>query len=275
MNFIVTGAGGQLGLVVCDLLRSMNFEVKAFDKDTLDITNPDLISNLIDESADCLINCAAYTNVDASEMESELSEAINTDGPKLLAIRCAQAKVKLVHISTDYVFDGNKESYHEDDIPDPINAYGKFKLAGEEWIREIHSDHLIIRTSWLYANKGHNFVNSILRQVDEGKTLSVVTDQKGSPTYAPHLAHTMLQIIKKDLKGTFHLANQGMCSWYEFANKILFYANIDLPIVGISSNQLCRRARRPKYSHLTSNRLNDIPSLPNWEKGLQEFFQNR
>lgn len=227
VRVIVTGAGGQLGQTLQEFspnLKNAQFEFKTATD--LDITDGMAVFELFESNTyDYCINCAAYTNVEQAEKTPEAAYQVNTEGAKNLAMACAKGKTTLIHISTDYVFDGEKEgSYTVKDEPNPINVYGLSKLKGEEYIRDILSDHHIIRTSWLYSKKyGHNFYRTIMQRATEGVDLYITDDQRGCPTNTETLGKFILnQIIEGNLPfGTYHCTDKVPMTWYSFAQKIL------------------------------------------------------
>ena len=257
-HVLVTGAAGQLGRCikkVASNYKSLSFVFK--DSKDLDITNKEKLDALfISGNFDFCINCAAYTNVDDAERFPDLAYAVNADGVKCLAEACSSNDVKLIHISTDYVFDGTKQSpYLPEDVPNPINAYGKSKLKGEKYIQEFLEQYYIVRTSWLYSEYGNNFYNTILKKARTEKKLSITTDQIGCPTNANNLALFLMGFLKTEIKpyGIYHFTDGKAMTWYEFAVKILRENGLD-EVVGLEKVKNYRTfAARPKYSVLNQS----------------------
>lgn len=281
-KILVTGANGQLGNELRRLCRSYpGLEFIFTDVDMLDITNPDAVSVFMEASKPAMvINCAAFTDVEGAEENVKQARKVNSLAPQVLAAACAMQNAFLIHISTDFVFDGeSSKPYKEDDETNPISVYGNSKLEGEEKIRTVFDDYLIIRTSWLYSEYGHNFLRTILSLAKEKEKIEVVTDQIGSPTYARDLANCIIDIIIKSilnpkayLPGVYHYANQGECSWYEFAKEIIKQAGLSCEVLPVDSSKVVRVAKRPKYSVLdtTKVRQNFGIGIPNWRDSLKE-----
>ncbi len=275
MKILVIGAAGQLGH---DLLRTLepDHEVAGVDIGEVDITNLDSVSGTVREHGPGLvINSAAYTNVDGCETEKELAWAVNATGAGNTATACREQGIPLIHISTDYVFDGSKgEPYLEDDPTSPLGEYGRGKLAGEEQVRETLADHLIVRTAWLFGSSGQNFVKTMLRLGREREELKVVDDQTGSPTYAGHLARALkaLAETRLDKPGIYHMTNSGQCTWYEFAAEIFQLAGIEVDLRPTTTTEFASPAPRPAYSVLANTRAPEI-RLPHWQEGLIECLK--
>ena len=286
-KILVTGANGQLGNEIRRICRNFpGLEFIFTDVDMLDITNPDAVSVFMEASKPAIVvNCAAYTNVDGAEENVKNVRKINSLAPQVLAAACAMQDAFLIHISTDYVFDGEStKPYTEDDETNPISVYGNSKLEGEEKIRTVFDNYLILRTSWMYSEFGHNFVRSIISLAKDRETLEIVNDQFGSPTYARDLANCIIDIIIKSilnpkayLPGIYHYANQGSCSWYEFAQEILDIVGIKTcKLVPISTEQYPSVAKRPKYSVLDTTRIRSSfgIGIPNWRDSLRECLSS-
>jgi dTDP-4-dehydrorhamnose reductase len=271
-NVLITGSNGQLGKSISALVEEKKSNTAVFTettKESLDITNRNQIELFFQShSFNYCINCAAYTFVDKAEVEKTQAFLINATGVKNLAEACKKYNIILIHISTDFVFDGTKGSpYTEKDTPNPINVYGASKLQGETYIQSILDSYFIIRTSWLYSEYGNNFVKTMLRLGAEKNELQVVSDQIGSPTYAKNLAEMVLEIIdsKNNQYGLYHYSNQGALSWFEFANAIFKLKNIQIKVKPIPTSSYPTLARRPSYSVLsllkTSRNINLIDKL--------------
>lgn len=275
-KILVTGSKGQLGVDLVNIL-SKEYHLIGLDKETLDITNLYYVMNTVKNiNPYIIINSAAYTNVDGCEKNIDLSYKINSLGARNLAIASLENNSRLVHISTDFVFDGKKnEPYIEFDKPNPLNIYGKSKLLGEQFIKEINPRHYILRTSWLYGEYGNNFVKTMLKLGKENKVLEVVNDQRGTPTYTKDLVKVINMIIKTDAYGTYHTSNEGECTWFEFANKIFEIADMkNIEVIPITTQELNRPAKRPKYSVIENYMLalNFDYKLNPWEYSLNQYF---
>lgn len=277
-TILVLGANGMLGN---DLIKTLGLRHKVVGKDfnDFDITNKEITrKEILDILPQIVVNSAGFTNVDGCETEAENAFLVNAEGTKNVALACKEGKIKLVHISTDYVFDGKKgKPYLEDDTPNPLNIYGKSKLKGEQYIKEITDDFLVVRTEWLYGEKGNNFVSTILKLAGVEKELRVVDDQIGSPTYTKDLAYAIGVLLEHNLKGVYHVTNRGTCSWYEFALKILESARIeDVKVNPISSKTYNRPAERPAYSALNCSKFEKETgfTLRPWEDALAEYLES-
>jgi dTDP-4-dehydrorhamnose reductase len=284
MKILITGAGGQLGRELINQGQLKGFSVQAPSEDDMDITDLEKIDRCMDfHQPEVVINAAAYTQVDKAESEAALAFAVNTTGSANLARMCAKNKIPLVHISTDYVFDGQKgTSYLETDAISPVGIYGRSKAEGEIEIRSHLKEHIILRTSWLYGIHGHNFAKTILKLATTKPKIRVVADQYGSPTNAADLAQTILIIsdrmqFNNDVDwGTYHYCGQGVISWYNFAEKIVglarLYADVKTTrIEPITTADYPTRALRPIYSALDCSRIQKhfgINPKP-WQKSLE------
>lgn len=291
MKVLITGAKGQLGKQITNILKSgqseigklpkeyENVEIIGVDVDVLDITDINAVrSYLTDVKPEIIINCAAYTNVDACESNEDLAFKINALGPRNLAIISNEVNAKLVHVSTDYVFSGEGTvPFKEYDETIPVSVYGKTKLAGEKFVREIADKYYIIRTAWLYGYEGSNFVYTIIKAGKEKGYLTVVDDQRGNPTNAEDLAHHMLKVAVTEEYGTYHCTGTGECSWYDFASKIIEFSNIDCKVDPVTSNDYVRAAKRPSYSSLDNMMLRVTvgDEMRNWEDALKVFLNNK
>lgn len=257
-KILVTGGNGQLAKSLKALVATKslnNYQFLFFDKTQFDITNKELIETFFfSNSIDCVINCAAYTAVDLAETEVELAFTINADGVKNLAEECANQNATLIHISTDYVFDGEKvnSEYLPDDETSPINVYGKSKLAGENYALKINPRTHVVRTSWLYSEFGKNFYTTMLRLMSERDEISVVSDQVGKPTHTLDLAKYILELIVDSNTdyGIHHFSGNEIMSWYDFAKKIALENGFNTKIHPITTDQYPTAAKRPKWSVL-------------------------
>lgn len=278
MRIIVTGSSGQLGSDVATELTKNGCEVIRVDLPEVDITDKTAVSELISASrADGVIHCAAFTNVDLAETEKEKCRSINVDGTFNLAEACQKHGIKLLYISTDYVFDGKGDKPFEIDSPKkPCNFYGLSKLGGEKAIIENCSKAFIVRISWVFGENGKNFVKTMLRLSEERNEISVVNDQIGSPTYTKDLAKLLCSMIFSDKYGIYHATNEGYCSWAEFASKIMEISGSSTKIIPISSDDYKTAAVRPKNSRLSKESLdrNGFSRLPDWEDALKRYLLN-
>ncbi len=288
MKLLITGAHGQLGHGIIDASQSKGFQVQAPPEEDLDITDLGKVDHVVtDLQPDIVINTAAYTQVDKAETEEALAFKINKTGCTHLARICAENQIPLVHISTDYVFDGQKGApYLETDPISPLGVYGRSKAEGETEIRSILKEHIIIRTSWLYGIHGQNFVKTMLGLATGQKEIRVVADQYGCPTNATDLAQTILTLCvhlyskPKINWGTYHYCGSGVISWHTFAEKIMELTHQHLgtrtaSVKPVTTAEYPTRAARPKYSALDCSRIHkhfEINPQP-WQKSLEETIR--
>jgi dTDP-4-dehydrorhamnose reductase len=270
MRLLVTGAAGMLGHDVVAAAERLGHEVVAWDLPECDLTDAaatlDAVRHL---GPRAVVNCAAYTDVDAAESDEATAERVNADAAGNLARACAAAAARLVHVSTDYVFDGSKtEPWIESDPVAPLGAYGRTKLHGEEQVAAALDDHAIVRSAWMFGPHGPNFVATMLRLGSERDEVSVVTDQVGSPTYSGHLAPALVDIAERQDKGILHGAGAGSCSWYELTLEAFDVAGVECRVLPTTSSQFVRPAPRPAYSVLGSERKHPIV-LPPWQDGVR------
>lgn len=271
MKVLVTGAGGQLGLELAELLPEKGHEITALTRKDLDIADAASVERALNEhEPDLVLNAAAYTNVDGSETERDLAYRVNALGPRNLAQHCERRGRELLHVSTNYVFDGEAElPYEPYDAPNPISVYGRTKLAGEEYVRDLSSRWYIVRTAGVYG-RGHNFVRTMLRVGAERDSLKVKDDEYVSPTYARDLAHGISEILDGGLYGLYHLTNAGSCSWYEFACEIFALADVEIEVSPVPGSEYPLPAARP------ANGLLSDPASPkprHWRDALAEYLQ--
>jgi dTDP-4-dehydrorhamnose reductase len=269
MNVLVTGALGQLGRALGGALAA--HQVVALPRAELDIADLDAVREVVRmHRPDLLVNAAAYNRVDEAEADDTAAYRGNALGPRNLALATAEIGVPLLHVSSDYVFDGRAtRPYHEFDRPDPQSAYGRSKLAGELAVREINPRHYVVRTAWVYDAQGSNFPRTML-SLAERPEVRVVDDQTGSPTYAPHLAAAIARLIPSGAFGTYHLAGQGAVSWYGLTRTLYERRGIRTPLVPVTTAEFPRPAPRPRYSVLTTLQEPRIV-LPPWQEGLADF----
>jgi dTDP-4-dehydrorhamnose reductase len=283
MNVLVTGHKGQLANELYDLSAQYSNLAHFYFKteEELDITKTSAVANFLRENnINRIINCAAYTNVDQAEDEKDKAFLINDYAVKDLASIAQSYNIYLVHISTDYVFDGtNHKPYKEDDPTNPVSVYGKSKIDGEQSILEKQAG-MVVRTSWLYSHTGKNFVKSIARLAKERDELKVVYDQVGNPTYAGDLAQVLLKIITSPendlLYGIYHFSNEGVCSWYDFAMEIRNHLNLQCEIRPIESKDFPTKAPRPHYSVLNKEKIKSAlqVDIPYWKDSLTEMLKS-
>lgn len=277
MKILLTGCQGQLGIELSRQLSRIEARHHLLQTDipVLDITDSKQVSLfIVQEKPDVVINCAAYTNVDKCESDEYNAFKVNAIGAQNLAIATFNIGAKIVHISTDYVFDGTDERpKREYDLVQPLNVYGKSKAYGERLVRVSNPRHFILRTAWLYG-EGNNFVRTMLKLSKEKRVVDVVGDQYGTPTSTADLAQCIINLIETEHYGTFHATCEGACSWYEFARKIFIIKNIDIEVNKITTDQLPRPAARPKYSVLENFMLNlfGMNNFRNWQVALEEYL---
>ena len=279
---LVTGGNGQLAQSLKDVVNHQDeLDVDFQDLPDLDITNTQqLESYFLKNEFDYCINCAAYTAVDLAEEQSDLAYAVNAEGPKYLAEVCQKHQVTLIHISTDFVFDGQKRiPYLETDAPNPLSVYGASKLQGERSIQETTEAYFIVRTSWLYSEYGKNFMKTMLSLSETLNEISVVSDQIGSPTYAGDLAEVLIQIVLSSSTnyGVYHYSNSGTISWYDFAVEIFKQFGKTIEVKPIKTKDYPTAAKRPKYSVLETTKIeNNFDCLrKKWYINLNHISQNK
>lgn len=278
MKIIVTGSCGQLGTDVVAELKRRGHEVIGADLPETDITDKNAVEEFVEKAdAEAVIHCAAFTNVDLAETEKETCRKINVDGTRNLALACQKHGMKMLYISTDYVFSGEGNEESETDSPKlPCNYYGVSKLGGENAVTEICDKYFIVRISWVFGENGKNFVKTMLRLSKERDALTVVNDQIGSPTYTKDLAILLCEMIATDKYGVYHATNEGFCSWAEFASKIMELSGAATKIIPVSSEEYKTVAVRPKNSRLSKSALdeNGFERLPHWEDALKRYLLN-
>ena len=277
-TILVTGANGQLGWELGQLAKSYPaFKFVFFDRSQLDLAFPETFEKIIQTIApDCIVNTAAYTAVDKSETEKELSYIVNATAVQALASICKNLAIPFITYSTDYVFNGEAvEPYLSTTKMDPVNYYGSTKAAGESMAMEANENTIIIRTSWVFSSHGNNFVKTMMRLMKERPNLNIVADQKGRPTYAKDLAMATMQMIEsmnagKAINGIYHYANKGETTWFDFAAKIKAIAGLDCTLNPIETKDFPTPAKRPAYSVLDTSNIEGALSLsiPHWEDAL-------
>ncbi|MBS3166635.1 dTDP-4-dehydrorhamnose reductase [Candidatus Woesearchaeota archaeon] len=278
MKILVTGCEGMLGKEMCETFKD-KYEIIGVGREC-DITTKKVLEDKINEiKPEIIINSAAYTNVDLAETEREQANLVNVIGVKNLAELCNKQNIKLIHFSTDYIFDGLKdEPYIEEDKPNPLNHYGFTKLIGERMIQEAMSKYYIFRITWLYGKYRKNFVKTILKLASEKDELKIVNDQTGCPTYTKDVINAVDEAIKqnKNKFGIYHLNNSDSCSWFEFANEILDIKGIEKKLIPIKTEEYPLPAKRPKYSVMSNFKFQSTfkYGIRSWHNALKDFLTN-
>lgn len=276
MKVLVTGAKGQLGFDVVKELQKQNIEYYGATREDFDLVDFEATEKfIVHYMPDVVIHCAAYTAVDKAEDEQGLCYLVNASATENIAEICKKINAKLLYISTDYVFDGTKEGFYEiDDIPNPINIYGTTKLLGEQAVQRILNKYFIVRISWVFGEHGNNFVKTMIRLGKDRKELNVVADQYGSPTYTADLAPLLIEMIKTDKYGIYHVTNEGVCTWAEFAEEIFKIADMDVKVNHILTAEYSTRAKRPMNSRLSKKSLtiNSFKRISDWKISLKNFL---
>ncbi|MHB8110020.1 MAG: dTDP-4-dehydrorhamnose reductase [Syntrophorhabdaceae bacterium] len=277
MKVLVSGGNGLLARNILPVLGRY-FEVFAHDIDEWDITVSSSNQEFLElYRPDAVINCAAMTDVDGCEDKKELAYKVNAEGPGTLAASCARFRIHLVHVSTDYVFDGAGETpYREEDEPNPMSVYGLSKLAGERRIFNELPHAVVLRTQWLYGAGGTSFVSKIVKLARDNGSVRVVSDQIGSPTYARDLGEPIAAMIQKKLTGIYHVSNSGSCTWFDFAQVIFALLRMDIPVSPIASAELGRKAPRPPYSVFDLSKLEHVTGIcmRSWQDALREYLES-
>jgi dTDP-4-dehydrorhamnose reductase len=258
---------------------SRSFNIIPLTREDLDITHAEACRKVAEEiKAEVVINAAGFTDVDGCETRREEAMMLNGTAVAYLAEACKASGTKLVHFSTDYVFDGtSSRPYGEDDQVHPLSVYGQSKLAGEQAVRDTLTEYILIRTSWLFGKAGNNFVDTILKLSKQHSTLKVVSDQKGSPTYTRELAQAVVALLKMKATGIFHITNSGSCTWHEFATEIIKQtAGGDIQVLPVDSTSLGRPARRPAYSVLDNEKFGRVTGMHMrpWQEALRMYLRN-
>lgn len=288
MNILVTGSNGQLGNEIKSIVNSGKSEIgddfkylksskfDYIDIDELDITIlKDVIKYVTSGNYDVIINCAAYTNVNGCESNIDTAFKVNSIGPRNLAIAAQKVGAKLIHVSTDYVFEGHgTQPYREWDSKLPQSVYGKTKALGEDYVSSFCTRYFIVRTAWLYGYVGGNFVKTMIKLAKEKGEVKVVNDQRGNPTNANDLAHHLLKLASTEEYGIYNCTGKGECSWYEFAKKIIEFAGIDAKVTPCTTKEFPTPARRPEFSSLDNLMLRCTigDQMRDWEEALKEYI---
>lgn len=276
MKILVTGVKGQLGYDVVQEGEGRGLEMFGTDVDNMDITDAGQVKRVIEEcKPDAVIHCAAYTAVDAAEDNQELCRKINVDGTRNIAEVCKDMGIPIMYFSTDYIFDGQGENFwKEDDPKKPLNVYGQTKYEGELNVQELIEKYFILRISWVFGVNGNNFIKTMLRVGPQCGEVGVVADQIGSPTYTYDLAKLVIDMIQTDKYGTYHVTNEGICSWYEFACEIFKQAGLDVKVNPLTTAEYPAKAARPFNSRMSKDKLINagFKMLPSWQDGLKRYL---
>lgn len=277
MKVLVTGVKGQLGYDVANELVKRGVEAVGVDIDEMDITDAVSVDKVIKQvSPDAVIHCAAYTAVDAAEDNVELCRKVNADGTANIAKVCKELDIKMMYISTDYVFDGQGERpWEPDDERHPLNVYGQTKYEGEVAVTDALDKYFIVRIAWVFGVNGKNFIKAILNKAKTVDTLTVVNDQYGSPTYTFDLARLLVDMIQSDKYGFYHATNEGICTWYEFACEIIRQAGLSTKVLPVSADRYPAKAKRPANSRMSKEKLteNGFVKLPAWQDAVKRYLE--
>lgn len=277
MKVLVTGVKGQLGYDVVNELRKRDIEPIGVDIQEMDITDADSVDRVITASqADAVIHCAAYTAVDAAEDNQEICHKVNVDGTQNIATVCKKLGIKMMYISTDYVFDGQgTRPWEPDDERHPLNVYGQTKYEGELSIQNTLDQYFIVRIAWVFGVNGKNFIKTMLNLAETHDHLTVVNDQYGSPTYTYDLAKLLVDMIVTDKYGIYHATNEGICTWYEFACEIFRQAGVQVEVEPVSSETFPAKAKRPSNSRMSKDKLeqNGFRRLPAWQDAVGRYLK--
>lgn len=279
MKVLVTGVNGQLGYDVKNELIKRNIDVLGVDVQEMDITNADMVREVIGTyQPDVVIHCAAWTAVDAAEDEVEKCTLVNAGGTKNIAQVCKELSCKMMYISTDYVFDGNGTRPWEpdDEVTEPLNVYGLTKYQGEEAVREMVEKFFIVRIAWVFGKNGNNFIKTMLRLSEKFDRLTVVNDQFGNPTYTYDLARLLVDMVESDRYGIYHATNEGdYITWYDFACEIFKQAGVEIEVVPVSAAEYAAKAKRPENSRMNRLKLVEegFEPLPHWKDALGRYLK--
>lgn len=277
MKVLVTGVKGQLGYDVVKELEKRGMEAVGVDIEEMDITDADSVAYVIKQATpDAVIHCAAYTAVDAAEDNEEICRKVNAEGTQNIANVCKEMDIKMLYISTDYVFGGEGERpWEPDDARDPQSVYGQTKYEGELAVENTLDKYFIVRIAWVFGVNGKNFVKTMLNLAKTRDTLTVVNDQFGSPTYTYDLAKLLVDMIQTEKYGIYHATNEGICTWYEFACAIFEEAGIPMTVLPVSSEEYAAKAKRPMNSRMSKEKLdaNGFDRLPTWQDALKRYIK--
>ena len=277
MKVLVTGVKGQLGYSVVQELEKRNHQAIGVDINDMDITDADQTKKVImDIAPDAVIHCAAYTAVDASEDNMALCRNVNVNGTENVARACQELNIKMMYISTDYVFGGEgTHAWEPDDECHPLGVYGQTKYEGELALQKYVKKFFLVRTAWVFGRNGKNFIKTMLNLAKTHDTLTVVDDQIGSPTYTYDLARLLVDLIETEKYGTYHATNEGFCSWYDFACEIFRQASLDVKVIPVTSEEYGSKAKRPFNSRLSKDKLDEqgFKRLPPWQDALSRYLK--
>lgn len=276
MRVLVTGVKGQLGYDVVKDLEKRGHQPIGVDREEMDLMDNGAIRNVImNLKPEAIIHCAAYTAVDKAEEEVEVCYQVNAESTKVIAECAKELDIKMIYISTDYVFDGTKEGeYVETDIPNPINVYGASKLKGEQYVQQLLEKFYIVRISWVFGINGNNFIKTMRRLGTEREELNIIHDQVGSPTYTADLAPLLVDMMETNKYGIYHATNEGFCSWYEFVKEIFKQSGIEVKTTPITADQYPTVAKRPMNSRMSKVKLkaNRFKLLSTWQEALNYYL---
>jgi len=277
MKVLVTGSKGQLGYDVLRELAKRGHTGVGVDIEEMDITDFSSVQSVLRETLpEAVVHCAAYTAVDAAEDNRELCRRVNANGTESIAKVCQELDIKMMYISTDYVFDGNgTRPWEPDDVRNPLNAYGQTKYEGEVAVQENLQKFFIVRISWVFGANGKNFIKTMLNLGKTKDKITVIDDQVGSPTYTYDLSRLLVDMIESEAYGFYHATNEGLCSWYDFACEIFKQAGLNVEVIPVSSDAYETRAKRPQNSRMSKDKLeaNGFQRLPAWQDALSRYLQ--
>lgn len=277
MRALVTGVKGQLGYDVVNELTKRGHEAVGVDIEEMDITEKESVDKVItDANVDTVIHCAAYTAVDAAEDNIELCRKVNAEGTENVAKVCKKLDLKMIYISTDYVFNGQgTRPWEPDDEREPLNVYGQTKYEGELAVEQNLTKYFIVRIAWVFGVNGKNFIKTMLNLGKTRDKLTVVKDQIGSPTYTYDLARLLVDMAESEKYGRYHATNEGLCSWYEFACEIFRQAGISIKVAPVTSEEYPAKAKRPFNSRMSKDKLtkNGFEKLPSWQDALNRYLK--
>lgn len=293
MRILVTGINGQLGYDVFKVLKEKNYDVIGVGRDTMDLQESIQIKECIDKiNPNVIVHCAAYTSVDDAEDDEELCRRINAYAVRDIAEKAKELDAVMIYISTDYIFDGEKIlsekhdntnnevdyylEYVEEDKPNPQNVYGKTKLEGEQYVKELLDKYYILRISWVFGENGKNFIDTMIKLSKQKEEISVIGNQIGSPTYTKDLANVIVEMIETNKYGVYHVTNDGFCSWYEFSKEIFRITESDILVKSINSSEYCTKAKRPLNSKMSKQKLaeNGFTLPRKWQDALLDYISN-
>lgn len=278
MNFLITGARGQLGGEFQKALEKSDHTVAAFDREGLDISDSHVVNDVITEhNPDVVINCASYNLVDKAEEDFDTACGVNAAGVRHLAVACKKRNILLVHYSSDYVFDGTKEDFYtEEDEPNPVSRYGESKLQGEQLLKQEADKFLLFRVSWVFGEGKSNFLHRLSEWARKNRILKIVTDQVSVPTYTEDIVNVTMFALNKGLRGMYHLTNSGYASRYEFARYYIEQMGMDNLVMPVTSDYFTSPAKRPYFSAMSNKKLSQALNvdIPDWKLGVERYVKN-